>query len=231
MLKKKSKLLLFLLIILLIYPVFIKLTLNYDYASTNTSNLFLNNIGGSNNVNSILNYLIMILLICFYSYISISTFIKDVGYGRENIFLRLSKNKWLFTKTIVIITYTIFIEIIIISILAIIYTLFGANISIIDYARIICADILSKISIQIVGMIFLLLLKKYAFPIIIIIFSVQFTLPGLYTVLPFKLLELLFSSAYLDQLSVGFGIMSFLLMCLYLTKIFLLDTIFEGREN
>lgn len=228
---KKRMLILLWMIMLIIYPLFIKIILNYDFRVDNISNMLLYNLGGNDTINSVIEYLMMMLSIGIYSYLSISVYLKDTSYGKENIFLRISKRKWVISKLLIIAIYTFILEVIITIILSVVYLLLGANLAMIEVVKIMSIDMLTKIIIQIIGIIFLLLSKKLAFPLIIIIFTVPFAIPTLYMMYPFSFIKYLFSLTYMYHINIALVILAFIITILVLVNNLLLDKIFERSEN
>ena len=79
-----------LIIIIFMYNIY---TLGSDF-NTVKLNMFISNIGGYQKINHPIQLISTLFILSSFYYIIIYIFTKDFQLGRENIFLRISKNKW-----------------------------------------------------------------------------------------------------------------------------------------
>lgn len=227
----KRKLIYLWLLILILYPIFIRIVLDINFTDLDEIDLFLGNIGGNYNVNSVFEYLILLWNVTFYSYIVIDVFTKDVKYGRENIFLRVSKEKWLTRKIIIIITYTTILEIFSFLILGLVYILLGANFDISTIFSIIVIDILIKLFLQFINIFLLLFSSKYSFFIIIFIYTIPFAFANFFNDYINQFTQIYFTSSYMKNSMLILVTIIIGTLALIIANKLLLEKFFERCEN
>lgn len=227
----KRKLIYLWLLILVLYPIFIRIVLDINFIDLDEINLFLGNIGGNYKVNSVFEYLILIWNVTFYSYIVIDVFTKDVKYGRENIFLRVSKEKWLTRKIIIIITYTTILEIFSFLILGLVYILLGANLGISTIFSIMVIDILVKLFLQFMNIVLLLISSKYSFFIIVFLYTIPFAFANLTNGYIKQITQIYFTSTYIKDSVLIFITILIGIITLVIANKLLLEKFFERCEN
>ena len=125
--KNKYKLFLFI-FTLCLYPIYIRIILNYRFDSKEIFNIFLSNIGISGFINSIIEFGMLLFNTSFICYIISGIYNINSELGNENIFLRISYKKWILYKLLSIIIINIIILMSELSVLFIIYKfLFSTN--------------------------------------------------------------------------------------------------------
>lgn len=227
----KRKIIYIWLLILILYPIFIRIVLNISFTDLDEMSLFLGNIGGNYKVNSVFEYLILIWNVTFYSYIVIDVFTEDVKYGRENIFLRSSKEKWLIRKMIIIVTYTAILEIFSLLILGLVYIWLGANFNLSAIFSILVIDILMKLILQFTNIILLLISSKYSFFIIVFLYTIPFAFTAFTNGYIKQFTQIYFTSTYNKDNMLAFITILIGIIALVITNKLLLGKFFERCEN
>jgi hypothetical protein len=94
------KFLIYLILILVLYNQFQYYVIFKDIVKGNLIFEFSTNIGVSYEINYFLDILIIILIHTYFLYIAIMLYLKDVKYGQEQIFLRISRLKFIIQKIV-----------------------------------------------------------------------------------------------------------------------------------
>lgn len=160
-LKKYIKIILIFLLILNIYPLYVKLTIGYDFSESYLNILFLN-IGGIQKINSLYELTVLLLIFNFNIFLTFSLILKDFNLGNENLFLRITQKKYIKSKIIILIFLLICLEIMIFVSLYLTYILIGANIVTKKYFIYFIFDILCKIVFSLFSITMYLIIRKYA---------------------------------------------------------------------
>jgi hypothetical protein len=149
---KKIKVLMYVLFLVLLYFIFFKFVFP-DFLIKNTSELFMEIIGANYNIRSYLDVLLIVLFNVFYVYIALSLYIGDLSQGKEQIFLRMSKLKYVISKLTSITIITILFNIIIYSFLIVVFAIFNCQIPNL-IIRIFIIDTLLKLIYQYLSIMF-----------------------------------------------------------------------------
>lgn len=170
-LKTNFKLFILYTLVRFIFPLFLALVLGTDFGLSSMRDLFLNNLGIKWLPFSSIEYMIYILNICFYSYLVMDVFSKDLKFGKEYLFMRCSINKWLLQKIIVIFLDTTILETLVLIPLGGLYISFGLKLTFIELFQILFFDICIKFILELITIILLLLCSKMSNLLIILIYS------------------------------------------------------------
>lgn len=169
--RSKWKIFLIFLSIPCVFSLFLHFVLNIDFSNLNVE-LFYTNIGSNNNINSIIEYSMLAIIISFFSFIITKIFTKDFDFGRENIFLRISQNKWIIYKIISLLIIILIIEFLMISAISIIYLLCGYNLYLHEYLLILLYDYIDKIILMCFNLLIYKLNQKLFLFIILFIYII-----------------------------------------------------------
>lgn len=171
--KKYFILYLIFLVSIISFPIYINLVLDINLTSEEAIKLMNINIGIKYGTFSLIEYSVFILNIAFYTFISVDIFLKDLEFGLENIFLRMSTKRWLICKLMYIFILTLLLSSFEFVLIYKIYAFFGLKISITFLIKIFIIDLFLKIILQLVGLNLLMISKKNSF----LITSILYTLP------------------------------------------------------
>ncbi len=190
---KKKYLFIYLLSIIL-YPIFIKFVLDYDFRESNIIEIFYQNVGGTTQMNSLIEYSQLILNVGFIVYVTVYLFNLNIDYGKEIVFLRIPYQKWLDYKLLSETLIVTIISIIEFLVLILLYSLFGTYFSIIKIFSIIINSIISNIILMLITIGLFQVSKKYFAIILSLIYLITIILSTSST---FEFLSnIIFSSFY-----------------------------------
>lgn len=173
---EKKKLAFIFFFCLILYPTFVHFVLEYDFKDETIISLFYQNIGGTEFINSVLEYSQLFLNVGFIMYISIYLFTLNVYVGREIFFLRTSFKKWFLSKMLSECMIISIISIIEIIGLIVLYIIYGMRIKFSLICFLCINKIVSNIILMCITIFSFLITKKY-FALIV---SVLYCLPVLF---------------------------------------------------
>lgn len=212
--KTKFKLFILYTLVRFIFPLFLAFFLETDFGLSFMNNLFLNNLGIKWLPFSSVEYMIYILNICFYSYLAMDIFSKDLKFGKEQLFLRCSLKSWLIQKILVIFLGTAILETLVVVPLTGLYIFLGLNLTFIDLFQILFLDVCLKFILEILTIICLLLFNKLVVLLIIAIYSFS---SFFYSIIKIDITVPLFVDLYLKNPL--YLLVTFLLLLIIMFKI------------
>lgn len=106
LLSKHKKIVIMYFVVIILFPFFCKIVADFDFSSDIVNNLYYSNIGQNYNVNTFLEYSMLLFYLTSYLYICLDLLISDFNYGKEYIFLRIKRTKWIIWKLISVIAIT-----------------------------------------------------------------------------------------------------------------------------
>ncbi len=154
-----------LIIIIFMYNIY---TLGSDF-NTVKLNMFISNIGGYQKINHPIQLISTLFILSSFYYIIIYIFTKDFQLGRENIFLRISKNKWFNIKIFNIILITLILEFLTFLILTTLFYISNNEIAITTILNIFITDSLTKLLFITISLILYILFNFYGIVILLFI--------------------------------------------------------------
>ena len=168
----KWKILISWLLIILIYPFFLRLSLNYDFDNIKSLYIFFSNIGSLSSLNSIIDFSMLMLNLGIFCYISVFLFTLNVEFNKEFVYLRIPYRKWLISKIIsvfIIVSIICFIETLL---LLLVYVILGLNLSLSMIFYIIFYNIVSKLILVIINLLLFQFNKKFSSIIVLILYTI-----------------------------------------------------------
>lgn len=179
------------------------------------SELLLGNVGATylNGGIASISFYIPFALYTFLNFQTISCYFNHLKYGAENVFLRITKGKWLCCKYISIGLYTVAFQLIVYLTLIIIYYILDLKPDLLNIANIYVYDTIVKIFFGYIAVTLMSLFNKYGVSImyLLILLAIVNIRMLKFGVLDF--LYYLFASEYL----VGGGIICLLCVFIFLT--------------
>ncbi|MFA5602330.1 MAG: hypothetical protein WDA21_01170 [Bacilli bacterium] len=213
--RKKIKYLIIILFLLSLYPIAERLVYLIKglpvtfWRETKMGPMLLNNVGAAFNDKSLTN-LSFYVPILFYTYLNFQTlscYFNQLNFGPENVFLRLSKIKWLICKYVSIFIYTIMFQLIIYIFLIFVYRFLGLTININEVINIFIYDIFIKVSFGYLMILLVSFFNKAGIPIMYIAL-----LLGAFNISSLFFLQYLYAGKYLITNNIFLLIIVFLII-------------------
>lgn len=208
----------------IIYPIFLKIALNYDFISSNVNDIFLSNIGCFGKIKSLVECSMLLLNVSFYCYIAVYIYTLNVELGKEILYLRMPYKKWLIIK-IFSITLTISLfSLAEVFLLTFTYSLLGMNIDIPTILCIAFNGVISKLILAFFCLVFFQINYKFFIMLIMIIY----TMVGIFSNnnIVFQIAKILFASNYIGIEVVYLILLIVILYFISMKKMY----IFFGRK-
>ena len=167
-LKKNKKVIIYFLLAAVAYSIYNGMIFDFNFGNERIK-IFLMNIGGFQKIFHLVPMIFTLFIFASYYYIFMKLFIKDFKFGPENIFLRISKNKWLNIKMINILIIMLLIETFTFLILLTVFFVTGNGLNLISVLKIFLADFFTKTLFVILSLIMYLLFNYYSIFILFLI--------------------------------------------------------------
>lgn len=222
-LKKHKKIIICYLTMLIVYLIYNGIVLGFNFETEKVS-IFLTNIGGFQKIYHPIPMAFTLFVFAAYYYITLKLFVKDFKLGAENIFLRISKKKWLNIKLLNILIITFIIELLMFIILLSIFFITGNEFDIIIIFKMFISDFFTKMLFVNLSIIVYILFNYYG--IFIFLFVIVVSSIGKIYNLGFYLFSINFLNNFFEIF------MYFILSFLLLRLIFIRKNIviFERRD-
>lgn len=215
----KWKLLATFFLIILGFPLFLYFTSGVDFNNKEIINFFFINIGGLNHLSSLFEFIVLVLNIGFWSYLTIYIFTITVDLGNENVYLRMNYKNWIKYKIFSILTIISVLTIFEIIILSIVYNKLGCTLILRNIFLLSIKATLSNLILCFINLVFFQFSKKYFYLLTLCVYVV-----GALNFDKIFISNILFSAKYNDLFPFLFLIiiifLFYILSCINIYKVF-----------